>query len=128
MIKTDAYKTPSSKLASSEGKIMVVRCNRLTGGTLLKILTLGSAIGFSTVLTITYSLSFMGTRRPNIEFYELTGLPFLDFVLFVLLGAVLQGFFVFFFVWIGLLIYSRFSDINIAVVRTQAGGDESSKS
>lgn len=128
MTETDAYKTPSSKLASSEGKIMIVRCNRLTGRTLLKILTLGSALGFTTILTITYSLSFLGRRRPNIDFYELTGLPFVDFILFVLLGSVLQGFFVFFFVWIGLLIYSRFSDINITIVRSRKGGDERSKS
>lgn len=71
MSDTDAYRTPSSKLAGSEGKLMVLSCNRIAAGTLLKMMILGS------------------------------------------------------FVWLGLLIYSRFFDIKVTVVRSKAQTEKS---
>ncbi|MBC6907507.1 hypothetical protein DWB84_18895 [Saccharophagus sp. K07] len=120
MSDTDAYKTPLSKLAGSESKLMVLSCNRIAAGTLLKVMILGSVIGLTTILTILYSLSLLGGKEPDIELYAFTGVSIVDFVLVVLIGSLFQGLFAFIFAWLGLFIYSRFFDIKVTLVRSKA--------
>ena len=128
MSDTDAYRTPSSKLAGSESKLMVFSCNRIAAGTLLKVMTLGSVIGLTTMLTILYSLSLMGEKEPDIELYTFIGVPIIDFVLVVLIASIFQGLFAFIFVWLGLFIYSRFFNIKVTLVRSKAQAEKSLES